>query len=170
MGWGSWSSPTLELPIGCESMLTSASPDCITASLSAAFTPLPVSAGLDWAQRTPSKPARAIHLCSFLLPSSWLEEEDDPVVARVNRRMQHITGLTVKTAELLQVGWSLGLEDLGGVLWGEVVSQGAQASREGSSSPRVIFLMKGPDGSHLTEGRSASAHSFSPLPVRYREA
>ncbi|XP_063666719.1 prolyl 4-hydroxylase subunit alpha-2 isoform X12 [Pan troglodytes] len=35
--------------------------------------------------------------------SSWLEEDDDPVVARVNRRMQHITGLTVKTAELLQV-------------------------------------------------------------------
>ncbi|EGW08815.1 Prolyl 4-hydroxylase subunit alpha-2 [Cricetulus griseus] len=34
--------------------------------------------------------------------SSWLEEDDDPVVARVNRRMQHITGLTVKTAELLQ--------------------------------------------------------------------
>nr|KAF6481355.1 hypothetical protein HJG59_013743 [Molossus molossus] len=34
---------------------------------------------------------------------SWLEENDDPVVARVNRRMQHITGLTVKTAELLQV-------------------------------------------------------------------
>ncbi|XP_012369757.1 prolyl 4-hydroxylase subunit alpha-2 [Octodon degus] len=27
----------------------------------------------------------------------------DPVVARVNRRMQHITGLTVQTAELLQV-------------------------------------------------------------------
>nr|XP_012617564.1 prolyl 4-hydroxylase subunit alpha-2 isoform X2 [Microcebus murinus] len=35
--------------------------------------------------------------------SSWLEEDDDPVVARVNRRMQHITGLTVQTAELLQV-------------------------------------------------------------------
>ncbi|XP_078509229.1 prolyl 4-hydroxylase subunit alpha-2 isoform X2 [Lissotriton helveticus] len=35
--------------------------------------------------------------------SAWLEEYDDPVVARVNRRMQAITGLTVKTAELLQV-------------------------------------------------------------------
>lgn len=35
--------------------------------------------------------------------SSWLEEKDDPVVARVNLRMQHITGLTIKTAELLQV-------------------------------------------------------------------
>ncbi|EPY81668.1 Prolyl 4-hydroxylase alpha-2 subunit precursor isoform 4-like protein [Camelus ferus] len=34
---------------------------------------------------------------------SWLEENDDPVVARVNLRMQYITGLTVKTAELLQV-------------------------------------------------------------------
>lgn len=62
-----------------------------------------------------------------LLPSSWLEEDDDPVVARVNRRMQHITGLTVKTAELLQVGWSWGPQALGGVLLGEVVSQGARA-------------------------------------------
>ncbi|NWY01877.1 P4HA2 hydroxylase, partial [Nothoprocta ornata] len=35
--------------------------------------------------------------------SSWLEEDDDPVVAKVNSRMQQITGLTVKTAELLQV-------------------------------------------------------------------
>ncbi|KYO20258.1 prolyl 4-hydroxylase subunit alpha-1 isoform A [Alligator mississippiensis] len=35
--------------------------------------------------------------------SSWLEEYDDPIVAKVNHRMQHITGLTVKTAELLQV-------------------------------------------------------------------
>ncbi|XP_075571160.1 prolyl 4-hydroxylase subunit alpha-2 isoform X4 [Pelecanus crispus] len=35
--------------------------------------------------------------------SSWLEEDDDPVVAKVNQRMQQITGLTVKTAELLQV-------------------------------------------------------------------
>lgn len=41
---------------------------------------------------------------SFLYPSSWLEEDDDPVVAKVNQRMQQITGLTVKTAELLQVG------------------------------------------------------------------
>lgn len=41
---------------------------------------------------------------SFPSPSSWLEEDDDPVVAKVNRRMQQITGLTVKTAELLQVG------------------------------------------------------------------
>ena len=41
---------------------------------------------------------------SFPYPSSWLEEDDDPVVAKVNQRMQQITGLTVKTAELLQVG------------------------------------------------------------------
>lgn len=83
-------------------------------------------------------------------------------MARVNRRMQHITGLTVKTAELLQVGWSLWPEDLGGVLLGEVFSQGAQAVREGSPSPLVLFLIKGPDRSQLMEGRSASAHSFSP--------
>ncbi|XP_032995952.1 prolyl 4-hydroxylase subunit alpha-2 isoform X1 [Lacerta agilis] len=35
--------------------------------------------------------------------SSWLEENDDLVVAKVNHRMEQITGLTVKTAELLQV-------------------------------------------------------------------
>ncbi|KAG8439203.1 hypothetical protein GDO86_005429 [Hymenochirus boettgeri] len=35
--------------------------------------------------------------------SAWLEEEDDPVIARVNLRMQAITGLTANTAELLQV-------------------------------------------------------------------
>ncbi|KAM4676392.1 prolyl 4-hydroxylase subunit alpha-2 isoform 2-T2 [Discoglossus pictus] len=35
--------------------------------------------------------------------SAWLEEYDDPVVARVNLRMQAITGLTADTAELLQV-------------------------------------------------------------------
>uniref|UniRef100_A0A8C5ATB5 procollagen-proline 4-dioxygenase n=1 Tax=Gadus morhua TaxID=8049 RepID=A0A8C5ATB5_GADMO len=35
--------------------------------------------------------------------SAWLEGEDDPVVARVNQRIEDITGLTVRTAELLQV-------------------------------------------------------------------
>ncbi|XP_061754578.1 prolyl 4-hydroxylase subunit alpha-2-like isoform X2 [Nerophis ophidion] len=35
--------------------------------------------------------------------SAWLEEEDGPVIARVNQRIQDITGLTVDTAELLQV-------------------------------------------------------------------
>lgn len=42
--------------------------------------------------------------CVYASLSSWLEEDDDPVVAKVNQRMQQITGLTVKTAELLQVG------------------------------------------------------------------
>lgn len=58
---------------------------------------------------------------SFLSPSSWLEEDDDPVVAKVNQRMQQITGLTVKTAELLQVGALVrlhpGKELLVRVLW-----------------------------------------------------
>ena len=40
-------------------------------------------------------------MCVF--SSAWLEGEDDPVVARVNQRIEDITGLTVKTAELLQV-------------------------------------------------------------------
>lgn len=39
----------------------------------------------------------------FLFLSAWLEEEDDPVIARVNQRIEDITGLTVDTAELLQV-------------------------------------------------------------------
>ncbi|XP_061659405.1 prolyl 4-hydroxylase subunit alpha-2-like isoform X2 [Syngnathoides biaculeatus] len=35
--------------------------------------------------------------------SAWLEEEDGPVIGKVNQRIQDITGLTVDTAELLQV-------------------------------------------------------------------
>uniref|UniRef100_A0A8C1KSN4 procollagen-proline 4-dioxygenase n=1 Tax=Cyprinus carpio TaxID=7962 RepID=A0A8C1KSN4_CYPCA len=35
--------------------------------------------------------------------SAWLEGEDDPVIARVNQRIEDVTGLTVDTAELLQV-------------------------------------------------------------------
>ncbi|KAJ4930379.1 hypothetical protein JOQ06_019383 [Pogonophryne albipinna] len=35
--------------------------------------------------------------------SAWLEEEDDPVIARVNQRIEDLTGLEVDTAELLQV-------------------------------------------------------------------
>lgn len=35
--------------------------------------------------------------------SAWLEAEDDPVVDKVNQRIEDITGLTVETAELLQV-------------------------------------------------------------------
>ncbi|XP_018419280.1 PREDICTED: prolyl 4-hydroxylase subunit alpha-2 isoform X2 [Nanorana parkeri] len=35
--------------------------------------------------------------------SAWLEEYEDPVIVHVNKRMQAITGLTIDTAELLQV-------------------------------------------------------------------
>ncbi|KAK3524516.1 hypothetical protein QTP70_029833 [Hemibagrus guttatus] len=35
--------------------------------------------------------------------SAWLEGYEDPVIARVNQRIEDITGLTVDTAELLQV-------------------------------------------------------------------
>ncbi|KAF5898402.1 prolyl 4-hydroxylase subunit alpha-2 isoform X2, partial [Clarias magur] len=35
--------------------------------------------------------------------SAWLEGYEDPVIARVNQRIEDITGLTVETAELLQV-------------------------------------------------------------------
>ncbi|XP_060791849.1 prolyl 4-hydroxylase subunit alpha-2-like isoform X2 [Neoarius graeffei] len=35
--------------------------------------------------------------------SAWLEGYEDPVIARVNQRIEDITGLTVNTAELLQV-------------------------------------------------------------------
>ncbi|KAL0994541.1 hypothetical protein UPYG_G00123740 [Umbra pygmaea] len=35
--------------------------------------------------------------------SAWLEGEEDPVIERVNQRIQDITGLTTQTAELLQV-------------------------------------------------------------------
>uniref|UniRef100_A0A671XHL8 procollagen-proline 4-dioxygenase n=1 Tax=Sparus aurata TaxID=8175 RepID=A0A671XHL8_SPAAU len=43
------------------------------------------------------------HVLVLLLFSAWLEAEDDPVIARVNQRIEDITGLTVDTAELLQV-------------------------------------------------------------------
>ncbi|XP_076836070.1 prolyl 4-hydroxylase subunit alpha-2 isoform X6 [Brachyhypopomus gauderio] len=35
--------------------------------------------------------------------SAWLEGEEDPVIARVNQRIEDVTGLSVDTAELLQV-------------------------------------------------------------------
>lgn len=41
--------------------------------------------------------------CVIVCLSAWLEGEDDPVIARVNQRIEDLTGLTVKTAELLQV-------------------------------------------------------------------
>lgn len=41
------------------------------------------------------------HVC--VSSSAWLEGEEDPVIERVNKRIEDITGLTVDTAELLQV-------------------------------------------------------------------
>uniref|UniRef100_A0A8C7HAS2 procollagen-proline 4-dioxygenase n=1 Tax=Oncorhynchus kisutch TaxID=8019 RepID=A0A8C7HAS2_ONCKI len=35
--------------------------------------------------------------------SAWLEGEEDPVIERVNQRIEDITGLTTQTAELLQI-------------------------------------------------------------------
>lgn len=35
--------------------------------------------------------------------SAWLEDEDDLIIERVNKRIEDVTGLTVDTAELLQV-------------------------------------------------------------------
>uniref|UniRef100_A0A7N9AUR3 procollagen-proline 4-dioxygenase n=1 Tax=Mastacembelus armatus TaxID=205130 RepID=A0A7N9AUR3_9TELE len=42
------------------------------------------------------------HMC-FCFFSAWLEGEEDPIIDRVNQRIEDITGLTVDTAELLQV-------------------------------------------------------------------
>lgn len=42
----------------------------------------------------------SVDLLSF---SAWLEGEEDPVIERVNQRIEDITGLTTQTAELLQV-------------------------------------------------------------------
>lgn len=56
---------------------------------------------LPWEMRCGGWYCKITCFCPSL--SSWLEEDDDPVVAKVNQRMQQITGLTVKTAELLQV-------------------------------------------------------------------
>lgn len=46
-----------------------------------------------------------VEFCLFicLRLSAWLEGEEDPVIARVNQRIEDLTGLTVETAELLQV-------------------------------------------------------------------
>uniref|UniRef100_A0A674B3V2 procollagen-proline 4-dioxygenase n=1 Tax=Salmo trutta TaxID=8032 RepID=A0A674B3V2_SALTR len=42
----------------------------------------------------------SLDLLSF---SAWLEGEEDPVIERVNQRIEDITGLTTQTAELLQI-------------------------------------------------------------------
>lgn len=44
-----------------------------------------------------------VHFHINVFFSAWLEGEDDPVIYRVNQRIEDITGLTVDTAELLQV-------------------------------------------------------------------
>lgn len=42
-------------------------------------------------------------MCLCCVFSAWLDGDDDPVVERINQRIQDITGLSVDTAELLQV-------------------------------------------------------------------
>lgn len=39
----------------------------------------------------------------FASCSAWLEDSDDEVVAKVNRRIGAVTGLNMNTAEALQV-------------------------------------------------------------------
>lgn len=39
----------------------------------------------------------------FSCPSAWLAGYEDPVVSRINMRIQDLTGLDVSTAEELQV-------------------------------------------------------------------
>lgn len=40
---------------------------------------------------------------TFFCPSAWLSGYEDPVVSRINMRIQDLTGLDVSTAEELQV-------------------------------------------------------------------
>lgn len=40
---------------------------------------------------------------TFSCPSAWLSGYEDPVVSRINMRIQDLTGLDVSTAEELQV-------------------------------------------------------------------
>lgn len=47
--------------------------------------------------------AYTVNVHGFCFVSAWLDVEDDPVIDRVNKRIEDITGLTVDTAELLQV-------------------------------------------------------------------
>lgn len=41
----------------------------------------------------------------FSYPSAWLSGYEDPVVSRINMRIQDLTGLDVSTAEELQVSY-----------------------------------------------------------------
>lgn len=41
----------------------------------------------------------------FSCPSAWLSGYEDPVVSRINMRIQDLTGLDVSTAEELQVSY-----------------------------------------------------------------
>lgn len=49
---------------------------------------------------------RLAHCCiavCLMIFSAWLEAYEDEVIARVNQRIEDLTGLTTDTAELLQV-------------------------------------------------------------------
>lgn len=35
--------------------------------------------------------------------SAWLKDSDHPVIARISKRLDHMTGLEIKTAEDLQI-------------------------------------------------------------------
>jgi hypothetical protein len=43
-------------------------------------------------------------LCFLFALSAWLSGYENPVVSRINMRIQDLTGLDVSTAEELQVG------------------------------------------------------------------
>lgn len=39
----------------------------------------------------------------FFIDSAWLKNEDHPIVQKISKRVEDLTGLTVTTAEELQV-------------------------------------------------------------------
>lgn len=39
----------------------------------------------------------------LLFPSAWLTEYDDPMIEKINQRIEDLTGLEMDTAEELQV-------------------------------------------------------------------
>lgn len=45
----------------------------------------------------------SISLLSFLLSSAWLTGYEDPLIDRINQRIEDLTGLEIDTAEELQV-------------------------------------------------------------------